>query len=56
MDKIIYTKYGFQKYTVENITAVTEKNGMRIIETIEIQKNKSYCILSENCTGIDKCL
>jgi ubiquinone/menaquinone biosynthesis C-methylase UbiE len=48
MDKIIYTKYGYNKYTIDNIINVTENNGMKIIKTIEIQKNKSYCIISEN--------
>jgi ubiquinone/menaquinone biosynthesis C-methylase UbiE len=48
LDKIIYTKYGFNKYTVEEIKTITEKNGMEIIEIKEIQKNKSYCIISEN--------
>jgi ubiquinone/menaquinone biosynthesis C-methylase UbiE len=48
MDKLIFTKYGFQKYAIENIIEITENNGMRIVETIEIQKNKSYCVISEN--------
>jgi len=48
LDKIIFSKYGFNKYTTEEIKIITEKNGLRIIETIEITKNKSYCIISEN--------
>ena len=48
LNKIIYTKYGFKKYTVEEIKNITEENGMKIIEIIEIKKNKSYCIISEN--------
>jgi ubiquinone/menaquinone biosynthesis C-methylase UbiE len=47
MDKIIYTKYGFNKYTVEEIENITKDNGMKIIKTIEIKKNKSYCIISK---------
>ena len=47
LDKIVYTKYGFQKYTIEEIQNLTEKNGMTITETIEIQKDKSYCVISE---------
>jgi hypothetical protein len=27
---------------------ITQENGMKIIETIEINKNKSYCIISKN--------
>jgi len=51
LNKIIYAKYGFKKYTVEEIKNITEENGMKIIEIIEIRKNKSYCIISEftNC-------
>ncbi|MDR1575301.1 MAG: class I SAM-dependent methyltransferase, partial [Treponema sp.] len=48
LDKIIYTKYGFQKYTVEEIENITKDKGMEIIETIEIQKNKSNCIITKN--------
>jgi len=48
LNKIIYTKYGFNKYSVEEIIKMTKENGMAIIETIEIKKNKSYCIISGN--------
>jgi ubiquinone/menaquinone biosynthesis C-methylase UbiE len=48
MDKIIYTKFGFNKYTAEEIKDITVKYGMKIKETIEIKKNKSYCIISKN--------
>ena len=47
LDKILYTKYGFKKYSVEEIIKMTKENGMEIIETIEIKKNKSYCIISK---------
>jgi ubiquinone/menaquinone biosynthesis C-methylase UbiE len=46
LDKIIYTKYGFKKNNVEEIIKITNENGMKIIETIEVEKNKSYCIIS----------
>jgi len=48
LDKIIYTKYGFNKYSVKDIIKITEENGMKIIKTVEIKKNKAYCIISEN--------
>ena len=48
LNKIVYTKYGFKKYSVIEIEEATENNGMKIIKTIEIRKNKSYCIISEN--------
>jgi ubiquinone/menaquinone biosynthesis C-methylase UbiE len=47
LDKIIYTKYGFNKYSIEEMENITKNNGMEIIKTIEIQKNKSYCIISK---------
>ena len=31
---------------IKRIINITENNGMKIIKTIEIQKNKSYCIIS----------
>ena len=48
LNKIIYTGYGFNKYTLEEIENITQKYGMKIMEIIEIKKNKSYCIISEN--------
>jgi len=48
LDKIIYTKYGFNKYYLADIIKITEENGMRILKTVEIKKNKTYCIISEN--------
>jgi ubiquinone/menaquinone biosynthesis C-methylase UbiE len=48
LNKIIYTKYGFNKYTIEEIKNITKNNGMKIIGIKEIQKDKSYCIISEN--------
>lgn len=48
IDKILYKKYGYKKYNFEEIKKVTEKYGMKIIKTIEIKKNKSYCIISKN--------
>jgi len=47
LNKIIYTKFGFNKYTVEEIKNITENNGMEILKTIEIKRNKSYCIISK---------
>jgi len=48
LEKILFTKYGFNKYSVEEIEKITKNNGMEIIGTIEIKKNKSYCIISKN--------
>jgi ubiquinone/menaquinone biosynthesis C-methylase UbiE len=48
LDKIKYTKYGFNKYSKDELINITEENGMKIKEIVEIKKNKSYCIISEN--------
>jgi ubiquinone/menaquinone biosynthesis C-methylase UbiE len=48
LDKIKYTRYGFNKYSKDDLIKITEKNEMKIKEIVEIKKNKSYCIISEN--------
>ncbi len=48
LDNIIYTKYGFNKYSIKDIIKITEENGMKINKIVEIKKNKIYCIISEN--------
>jgi ubiquinone/menaquinone biosynthesis C-methylase UbiE len=48
LDKTIFSKYGFNKYTLEEVKNITEKYGLRIVGIIEIKKNESYCIISEN--------
>ena len=47
LDKIVYSKYGFNKYTINEVENITKNNGMEIIKTIEIKKY-SYCIISKN--------
>ena len=44
------TQYGFEKYSISELERITKDNGMRIFETIEIIKNKSYCIISGSNT------
>jgi ubiquinone/menaquinone biosynthesis C-methylase UbiE len=48
LDNIIYTKYGFNKYSIKDIIKITEENGMKINKIVEIKNNKIYCIISEN--------
>jgi len=48
LDNIIYTKYGFNKYSIKDIIKITEENGMKINKIVEIKENKIYCIVSEN--------
>jgi cyclopropane fatty-acyl-phospholipid synthase-like methyltransferase len=47
LNKIFYKKYGYKELSIEKIKEITEKH-MRIKKIIEIRKNKSYCIISEN--------
>ena len=46
LNKFVYTKYGFNKYSVDEIKTLTVENGMKIIEIVEVKRNKSYCIIS----------
>jgi len=48
LDKTEFSKYGFIKYSKEDMLKLTEENGMKIKNIVEIKKNKSYCIISEN--------
>jgi len=50
LDKNQITKYGFNKYGSNEMEQITIKNGMNVIEMIEIQKEKSYCLIA----GIEK--
>ena len=45
LEKTIFSKYGFRKYTLDDIIKITEKNGMQIIEIIEIRKGMAYCVV-----------
>jgi SAM-dependent methyltransferase len=48
LDKIIYTKYGFNKYSIDDVIKITEDNGMTIVKLVEIKKNNTYCVISKN--------
>jgi ubiquinone/menaquinone biosynthesis C-methylase UbiE len=48
LDKIIYTKYGFNKYSIDDVIKITENNGMTIVKLVEIKKNNTYCVISKN--------
>ena len=48
LDKILYTQYGFSKYSVEQIVDMTENSGLKVIQIIEIQPNVSFCIIAKN--------
>lgn len=45
LDKIKYTKIGFQKMTNEEIWAIHQNAGFSSIEWVDIEKGKSFYIL-----------
>ncbi|MDR3219880.1 MAG: class I SAM-dependent methyltransferase [Dysgonamonadaceae bacterium] len=46
LDRLTYTQYGFTKKTTAQLKELTEQSGFKITETIEIEKNKSACIIA----------
>lgn len=48
LDKLQYTKYGFNKYTPEELVAEVSKIGFEKVELIEIQKDCAYCLVVQN--------
>ena len=42
------TKHGFNKYDLEKVKKTTEANGFNINKIVEINKNKTYALISEN--------
>ena len=46
LNKIRYTKYGFNKYSLEKILKVYKANGIEVEEIIELKKDSSYCLIS----------
>jgi len=42
------TKYGFNKYTLEEVEKATENNGFNINNIVEINENSTYAIIAEN--------
>jgi len=48
LDRIIYTRYGFNKYSIDDVIKITEENGMTIVKLVEIKKNSTYCVISKN--------
>jgi ubiquinone/menaquinone biosynthesis C-methylase UbiE len=44
LEKLIITKYNFNKYDVAELEKLTVENGFELVEIVEIKKNKSYSI------------
>jgi ubiquinone/menaquinone biosynthesis C-methylase UbiE len=52
LGKMLFTKYGFNKYSVEEIEKITKDNGMEIMETIGIKKNILYNIQEQKVKNV----
>jgi len=48
LEKLIITKYDFNKYDVNELAKLTIENGFELQKIVEIQKNKSFCICVKN--------
>lgn len=46
LQKIKYTNYGFDRYEVNEVKEMTEKSGLKVMDIVEISKNKAYCIIA----------
>jgi ubiquinone/menaquinone biosynthesis C-methylase UbiE len=46
LDKLLVTK-GFNKFTAEQLREITDKNGFSKVQIIEIEKDKSLCIVAK---------
>jgi ubiquinone/menaquinone biosynthesis C-methylase UbiE len=47
LDKLPVTKYGFSKFTTEELETLTLHCGFSIVKTFEIERNKSLCVISK---------
>ena len=47
LDKLPITRYGFNKFTVEQIETVTIESGLKIERIIEIERQKSICVVAK---------
>ena len=42
-----HAQYGYSKYSLEQISDMTEKSGLKVIRIIEIQPKASFCIIAK---------
>lgn len=45
LDKSPLTQYGFSKYTLDEVSNASVRNGFRTSDIQEIKKDKSYCLV-----------
>jgi ubiquinone/menaquinone biosynthesis C-methylase UbiE len=55
LDKLPVTRYGFTKFTVEQIEKATTESGLKVERIIEIEPQKSVCVVArkEICLNED---
>ena len=46
LDKLPMTRYGFSKFTVEEIEKITRENDLIIERIIEVERSKSVCVVA----------
>jgi len=46
LDKLPITRYGFAKFTIEEIEKATVESGLKIERIIEIERGKSICVIA----------
>lgn len=45
LDRLMYTQYGFNKYSLDEIESMIQEAGLFLQEGFCIEKNKSYCLI-----------
>jgi ubiquinone/menaquinone biosynthesis C-methylase UbiE len=46
LDKLSIARYGFSKYTIEQMEKLTVESGLKIERILEIQSEKSICVIA----------
>ena len=47
LEKLSVTRYGYSKYTAEQIEKITVDSGLKVEQILEIQPGKSICIIAK---------
>jgi Methylase involved in ubiquinone/menaquinone biosynthesis len=46
LDRMPHAKYGYEKYTAEQVVTMTEKSELEVIRVVELMPGESYCIVA----------
>jgi flavodoxin len=44
------TRYGYSKYTAEQIEKITAESGLKIERILDVQPGKSICVIAKKTT------